>query len=118
MSVRYEAVRLLLRLGVVFGLALVIAAIAAVVHGGGNRHSLELCCYVVGSLMFVMGAAGNSPGRGYALDVESGMAGSSTWRTIVGDPANAPTKTLAPAVPFFVAAFLLILLGLAASYSG
>ena len=118
MSVRYEIVRLLARLGIALGLALVLAAIAAVVHGGGYLRSLELCCYVVGALMLVLAAAGNSPGRGHALDVESGLAGSSAWRTVVGDPANAPTDTLAPAVPFVFAGAVLILLGVALAYVG
>ena len=68
--------------------------------------------------MLVLGAAGNSPGRGYGLDVESRLAGSSAWRTVVGDPANAPTNTLAPAVPFLFAAVVLILLGVALAYVG
>ena len=77
MSIRYEIVRLLLRLGVALGLALALAALVAVLHGGGYRRSLELCCYFVGALMLVLAAAGNSPGRGYGLDVESRLAGSS-----------------------------------------
>ena len=118
MSVRYEVVRLLVRLGVALGLALGLAAVAALVHGGGYRRSLELCCYFVGALMFVLAAAGNSPGRGYGLDAESAMAGSSTWRTVLGHPANPPTNTLAPAVPFVFAAVVLILLGVALAYVG
>jgi hypothetical protein len=118
MGVRYEIVRLLTRLGVALGLALGLAAIAAVVHGGGYVRSLEICCYVVGALILVLAAAGNSPGRGYGLDVESGLAGSSAWRTVVGDPANAPTNALAPAVPFLFAAAVLILLGVALAYVG
>ena len=97
MSARYEIVRLLARIGVALGLALGLAAIAAVVHGGGYLHSLEICCYVVGALMLVLAAAGSSPGRGHALDVESG---SSAWRTVLGDPATPPSNALAPAVPF------------------
>ena len=58
MSVRYEIVRLLARLGVALGLALGLAAIAAVVHGGGYLRSLEICCYVVGALMLVLGGGG------------------------------------------------------------
>ena len=118
MSVRFEIIRLLVRLGVALALALGLAAVAAVVHGGGYRDSLEICCYVVGALMLALAAAGNSPGRSYGLDVESGQAGSSTWRTVVGDPANAPGTTLAPAVPFLFAAALLILVGLALAYAG
>jgi len=118
MSVRYEIVRLLLRLGVALTLALGLAAIAAVVHGGGYRHSLEVCCYVVGALMLVLAAAGNSPGRSYGLDAESGQAGSSTWRTVLGNPANAPDATLAPAAPFLFAAAMSIILGMALAYTG
>jgi hypothetical protein len=118
MSVRYEIVRLLLRLGVALGLALGLAAIAAIVHGGGYRRSLELCCYFVGALMLVLAAAGNSPGRSYGLDVESGQAGSARWRTVLGEPANAPSTSLAPAVPFLFAAGVLILLGVALGYVG
>jgi len=118
MSVRYEIVRLLERLGVALGLALGPAAIAAVVHGGGSLRSLELCCYAIGALMLELAAAGRSPGRGYGLDVESRLAGSSAWRTVVGDPANAPTNALAPAVPFLFAAATLILLGVALAYVG
>ena len=118
MSIRYEIVRLLLRLGVALGLALVLAALTAVLHGGGYSRSLELCCYFVGAFMFVLAAAGNSPGRGYALDVESGLAGSSKWRTVIGEPANAPSKTLAPAVPFLFAGSVLILVGMALSLVG
>ena len=118
MSVRLEIVRLLLRFGVALGLALGLAAIAAVVHGGGYLDSLEICCYFVGALMLVLAAVGSSPGRGYGLDVESGLAGSSAWRTVVGYPASAPTNTLAPAVPFLFAAIMLILLGGALAYVG
>jgi peptidoglycan/LPS O-acetylase OafA/YrhL len=118
MSVRDGIGRLLGRLGVPLGLALGLSAIAAVVHGGGYLRTLELCCYVVGALVLVLGAAGNSRGRGYDLDVESRLAGSSAWRTVVGDPANAPTNTLAPAVPFLFAAAVLILLGVAPAYVG
>jgi len=118
MSVRYEIVRLLLRLGVALGIALGVAAIVAVVHGGGYRRSLELSCYFVGAFMLVLAAAGNSPGRGYALDAESGGAGSSTWRAVLGDPANSPGTTLAPAVPFLFAAVALILVGMALAYVG
>ena len=119
MSVRHEIVRLLLRFGVALGLALGLAAIAAVVHGGSYLDSLEICCgYFVGALMLVLAAVGSSPGRGYGLDVESGLAGSSAWRTVVGDPASAPTNTLAPAVPFLFAAIMLILLGGALAYVG
>jgi hypothetical protein len=39
-------------------------------------------------------------------------------RTVAGDPANAPTNTLAPAVPFLFAAAVLILLGVALAYVG
>lgn len=115
MSVRYGVVRLLARLGVALGPALVIAAVAAIVHGGGYRHSLEVCCYIVGALMLVLGAAGNSPGRSLGIDARSGIAGSSIWRIIIGDPADAPSMTLAPAIPFFFAAIALIVLGLALS---
>jgi hypothetical protein len=118
MSARYEIVRLLARIGVALVLALALAAVAAVVHGGGYLLSLEICCYVVGALLLVLAAAGNSPGRGYGLDVESGLAGSSAWRTVLGDPANPPSNTLAPAVPFLFAAFVLILLGVALPYVG
>jgi hypothetical protein len=111
MSAQYEIVRLLARVGVALGLAP--AAIASVVHGGGHLRSLEICCYVVGALMLVLAAAGNSPGRGHALDVQSGLAGSSTWRTVPGDPANPPSKALAPAAPFLFSAVVLILIGLA-----
>jgi hypothetical protein len=115
MSVRYEMVRLHPRLLIAVAPALGLAVIAAVVHGGGFRHSLEVCCYVVGALAFVMAAVGNSPGRGYALDVESGMAGSSKRDTILGAPDAPPGNTLTPAVPALVVAVLLILLGLALS---
>ena len=118
MSARYEIVRLLARIGVALGLALGLAAIAAVVHGGGYLHSLEICCYVVGALMLVLAAAGSSPGRGHALDVESGLAGSSAWRAVLGDPATPPSNALAPAVPFLFAAGLLILLGVALASVG
>jgi hypothetical protein len=118
MSIRYETVRLLLRLGVALGLALVLAALMAVVHGGGYSRSLELCCYFVGALMLVLAAAGSSPSRGYALDVESGLAGSARWRTVIGEPANSPSKTLAPALPFLFAGSVLILIGVALSYAG
>jgi hypothetical protein len=114
MSARYEVVRLPARIGVALGLA----AIAVVVHGSGYLRSLEICCYVVSALMLVLAAAGSSPGRGHALDVESGLAGSSAWRTVIGDPANPPSNTLAPAVPFLFAAFVLILLGVALAYVG
>ena len=46
------------------------------------------------------------------------MAGSSTWRTVIGDPANPPEHTLAPAVPFLFAAVVLILVGVALAYVG
>ena len=46
------------------------------------------------------------------------MAGSSTWRTVLGDPANPPSNTLAPAVPFVFAAAVLILVGVALAYVG
>ena len=68
--------------------------------------------------MLVLAAAGNSPGRAYGLDVESGLAGSSRWRTVIGEPANSPSKTLAPAVPFLFAGAVLILVGVALSYLG
>jgi peptidoglycan/LPS O-acetylase OafA/YrhL len=118
MSIRYETVRLLLRLGVALGLALALAALMAVLHGGGYGRSLELCCYFIGALMLVLAAAGNSPGRGYGLDVESALAGSSRWRTVIGEPANSPSKTLAPAIPFLFAGSVLILVGVALSYVG
>jgi hypothetical protein len=44
------------------------------------------------------------------------MAGSSAWRTVAGDPANAPTNTHAPAVPFLSTAAVLILLGVALDF--
>ena len=113
MSARYEVVRLPARIGVALGLA----AIAVVVHGSGCLRSLEICCFVVSALMLVLAAAGSSPGRGHALDVESGLAGSSAWRTVIGDPANPPSM-LAPAAPFLFAAFVLILLGVALAYVG
>ena len=118
MSIRYETVRLLVRLGVALGLAFALAALMAAVHGGGYGRSLELCCYLVGALMLVLAAAGNSPGRGYGLDVESALAGSSRWRTVIGEPANSPSKTLTPAVPFFFTGSVLILVGVALSYLG
>jgi peptidoglycan/LPS O-acetylase OafA/YrhL len=118
MSFRYETVRLLLRLGVGLGVALLFAALIAVLHGSGYGRSLELCCYLVGALMLVLAAAGTSPGRGYGLDVESALAGSSRWRTVIGEPANSPSKTLAPAVPFLFAGSVLIVVGVALSYVG
>ena len=119
MSVRYEIVRLLGRLGVALGPALSLAAIAAVVRAGGDLRSLELC-YVVGALVLtlVLGAAGNSPGRDDGLDVESRPAGWSAWRTVVGDPANAPTNTVEPAVPFLFTAAVLIVLVVALASIG
>ena len=114
MSVRYELVRLLLRVGVAFGAALAIAAVVALGRGSGYLHSLELSCYFVAAFMFVLAAVGNSPGRSYGLDVESRQGGTSTWRAaVLGDPANAPSSTLAPALPFVFAAVVLILIGLA-----
>jgi drug/metabolite transporter (DMT)-like permease len=113
MSVRYEVVRLVLRLRVALGLALGVAGVAAVVRGGTYLRALELSCYVIAALLFVLAAAGNSPGRSHALDVESGLAGSSTWRPTLGDPANPPSKALAPAVPFLFSTVALILIGLA-----
>jgi hypothetical protein len=118
MSVRYEVVRLLARLGIAFAVALGLAAIVALVRGGGYHRSLELSCYLTAAFMFVLAAAGNSPGRGYGLDVESAQAGSSRWRTILGDPANPPSGALAPAVPFVVAAVVLILVGVTLGYAG
>src|SRR3954471_5005264 len=112
MSVRYEVVRLMLRLGVALGLALGVAG-AAAVGGGTYLHALELCCYVIAALLFVLAAAGNSPGRGHALGVESRLAGSSTWGTVLGDSANPPNKAIAPAVPFLFSAVVLIFIGLA-----
>ena len=52
------------------------------------------------------------------LDVESGQAGSSRWRTVVGAPADPPANALAPAVPFVFAAVVLILSGVALGYAG
>jgi hypothetical protein len=68
--------------------------------------------------MLVLGEAGNSPGRGYSLVVESRWQARAARRTVVGDPANAPTNTRAPAVPFLSAAAVLILLGLALDCGG
>ena len=118
MSVRYELRRLLLRVGVALGVALGVAAVVALGRGSGYLHSLELSCYFVAAFMFVFAAAGTSPGRGYGLDTESRQAGTSTWRTVVGDPANPPTNALAPAVPFLFSGVALILIGMAVSYIG
>ncbi len=68
--------------------------------------------------MFVLAAAGNSPGRAHGIDARSGLAGASIWRMILGDPANSPSRTLTPAVPFLFAAIAMIGLGLVLDYLG
>ena len=118
MSIRYELVRLLLRVGVALGVALGIAAVIALGRGSGYLHSLELSCYFVAAFMFVFAAAGSSPGRGYGLDIESRQAGTSIWRTVVGESVNPPSNALAPAVPFVFAGVALIFIGMAVPYIG
>jgi hypothetical protein len=114
MSFRYELPRLFLRLAVAVAAALVLAALWALAHGGGFRHSLEVGCYVIGSLAFLLAAVGGSPSRRDA----SSAGWMEQWaykNTFRANRANPPDRALGPMALLLVVGMVLVMLGWAIS---
>jgi hypothetical protein len=90
-------------IGVVVAVA--IAGVLALVHGGGFRHALAIACLAIGGLLLLMGASGrNTAAR--TLETGGRMPGlPATLRSQPGD------TSLSVAAVFFLTAAALLVLG-------
>ena len=114
MSARYETLRFLAYLIAGVGVAVILALVWALLHGGPLRHSVEVGFYIVGSLAFVLAAAGGSPARRDA----SSAGWMERWAyagTFAVNRDNPPDRTLGPVVVLGVVGVSLIALGWAIS---
>ena len=63
MWVARAGAQLLFHVAVAVVIALCIAVVLALVHGGGLRHAFAIACWSVGGLLVLLGAVGHSPTR-------------------------------------------------------
>jgi cytochrome b len=114
LSVRYEAIRLLLGLTVALGIAVVVAALWALIHGDSLRHSVSFGLYAVAVLALLVGIGGGSPSRRDASSASWAMRWASR-DTFAVNKANPPDQTLGAVVVFALIAIVLGVLGWATS---
>ena len=104
MSLRYELLRLLLRLALALSVAVAaVAAVWAIGHWGGFQSSLSVGCYLIGALVLLLAFAGRSPSRRDASGWMVQAASRSSFRVDLGTP---PERTLASGAVFVVAVAL------------
>jgi len=95
LSFRYEALRFLVGLIAALGVAVVVAALWALAHGDGVRHSFSFGLYAIAVLVLLVGISGGSPSRRDASSTAWPMrwAYHDTWAVNRGNP---PDQTLGP----------------------
>jgi len=114
LSARYETLRFLAYLVVGVGVAVILALVWPLLHGGPFRHSVEAGFYFVGALAFFFAAAGGSPSRRDA----SSAGWMDRWAsagTFAVDRDNQPARTLRPVVVLGAIGVIMIALGWAIS---
>lgn len=111
MSIAYEVIRFLLRLGVGLVVALAVAAVWALGRGGGFVDALSLACLLVGGLALMLAAAG-SPSR------RDSVSWTQKWAfgdTFAANQSSRPDTRLSTGAVFVAVGACLIALGVVLS---